>query len=94
MWQIESALPESRTLEEHISSVLSAIQCSGDVWERVTANLSRDVFCGVFVESQSSGVSLSVAVLREVVQKGLSIEVDLMVRNESEEAEPGPLPPA
>jgi hypothetical protein len=94
MWQIESALPESKSLEEHINSVLSAIQCSCELWERVTGNLSRDIFCGLFVESQSSGVSLSAAVLREVVQRGLSIEVDLVVRNGPENSDPGTFPPA
>jgi hypothetical protein len=85
-WQLESTLPEDRPLEEHIRAVLAKIRCSPEDWEMATTGMSRDLFCGVFVESQSSGVSLGAATLQEVAKRGLSLEFDLTVRNKSEDS--------
>jgi hypothetical protein len=86
-WQLRSSLTDAQTIEEHIASILDALGGDLNAWERATQGLRKDLYCGVFIESQVSGLSLGIGTLEQLVRRGLSIEFDLVVRNEPDDDE-------
>jgi hypothetical protein len=77
MWMIESDLPESAELEDHIRSLCDKVQSRSQALDTLRADCDVDIFCGYFSESGQAGFGLSNEVLSRVVGLGLDLIFDV-----------------
>jgi hypothetical protein len=77
MWMIESGLPESADIEDHILSLCDKIQPCSEALNSLRSDCDVDIFCGYFSESGQAGFSLSNQVLGRVVSLGLDLIFDV-----------------
>jgi hypothetical protein len=89
MWQLKSLLPEDRPIEDHITGLLEMLPAELGVWEQATRDLRKDLFCGVLITSQVSGLSVGLTAIEQLAARGLCLELDLIVRNAPDEDDNG-----
>gem|GEM_PF-1168590 len=85
MWLLDSPLPPQASIDEQIQGILVQLPDSIGLWERLTDNYNRDLFCGVFVSQQISGISVSSRTLATIASRQLDLHIDLTVENDTEE---------
>jgi hypothetical protein len=76
-WTLESQLPDETDLEEKVWDILRRLSPSQEVWNSLTAKYRVDLLCGVFLETQNRGFSLSVKLMRELSRLGIAIGFDI-----------------
>lgn len=85
MWLLDSAQAPDASIEEQIGCILDQLPDSLALWETLTGNYHRDLFCGVLISQQVSGISLSAHTLRRIASRGLDVHADLMLENDDEQ---------
>ena len=82
MWLLDSALSPEAALDEQIVRILARLPDPVAVWHQLTAQYNRDLFCGVFVSEQVSGISISANTVAQIAIRGLELHVDFTVEND------------
>ena len=77
MWMIESDLPESTEIEDHIRSLCDKIQSRSQALDTLRSNCTIDIFCGYFSESGQAGFTLSNEVIGRVAALGFDLIFDV-----------------
>jgi hypothetical protein len=85
MWLLDSVLAADASIEEQIGHILDRLPDSVSLWESLTGNYNRDLFCGILISQQVSGISLSSSVIRRIADRGLDVHTDLMVENDDDQ---------
>lgn len=83
MWLLESSSSPDSPLEQHITSLLERLSDTSS-WLDHTQPFERDLFCGVFLTHQNSGLSLPPAVIKDIARLGLELNFDLYVETDDE----------
>lgn len=75
MWRLEAHEKSPGDLDAQVSELLGQLTDNMDIWRDLADKYRIDLFCGLFMESEMEGISLSP---KSVLALGLrSIEVDL-----------------
>jgi len=53
MWLLDSVLAADASIEEQIGHILDRLPDSVSLWESLTGNYNRDLFCGILISQQS-----------------------------------------
>lgn len=77
IWSINSNLPESSSLEEHITGLLERLEPSSDAIKRLSKEGYRvDIYCGYFSKpGTQGGFDISPSVLERMGKMGISLAV-------------------
>lgn len=76
-WILKSRLDKSTDLAEQIEALLDLVTSDLDVWRKMTARYSADLFCGVFLDADNRGFDLPAQLVLRLAERGLSIGFDI-----------------
>jgi len=76
-WVLESDLPPSADLEEHIESLLSKLSNDPDEWASLTNRFVAEVFCRLRLGSANEGFDLSPRLAKSLAKRGLALNVEI-----------------
>jgi hypothetical protein len=68
---------EPKNLDGKIIWLLSQVSDDLDVWKSLVQTYDVDIFCGLFMQSNNDGVSLSSEVLLMLGQRGIELGMDI-----------------
>lgn len=76
-WFLRAARAEPEDFNGQVSSLFA--QTTGDLsaWRTLYANYQVDLFCGWFMSTSNDGVSVSVATLRALADRGVELSLDI-----------------
>ena len=66
--------------DRQVAQILDQLTADVAVWRSLAARFRVDMFCGWFMDEVNEGVSLSVATLRSLGERGILLDMDLYGR--------------
>ena len=72
-WILESSLPETAEIEEHVSQLLAPLSGDLDEWGTVTTNFSADMRCDLTLGNGSEAFDLSPRLAQSLAERGIVI---------------------
>lgn len=63
--------------DRQIAQILDQLTADPAVWQSLAARFKIDMFCGWFMDELNEGVSLSVATLRSLADRGILLDMDI-----------------
>jgi len=76
-WSLETNLPDEIDVEIKINNLLDSVTNDSLVWSELSAKYKIDIFCGLFMEAENRGFSLSVSTLRRLASLGIEVGFDI-----------------
>jgi hypothetical protein len=76
-WFLAGKIRSPGDLDADIRELLGRIEPDPAVWRDVAARHRCDVFCGLWMEEDTEGVSLAPDVLRLLGERGLLLDLDI-----------------
>ena len=76
-WSIESNLPDEIDVEIKINNLLDIVSNDNHVWSEINNKYKTDIFCGLFMEAENRGFSLSVKTLNRLASLGIEVGFDI-----------------
>jgi hypothetical protein len=76
-WRLESPADKSTDLSKQIDVLLDLVTSDVEVWRKLTARYSVDLFCGIFLDTFNRGFELPPKLLHRLAERGLRIGFDL-----------------
>ena len=75
-WRLEGndSLP---SVEHQLRLLFDVMTSDLSVWSELTSRFQADVFCGIFLEADNRGFSLSPQIVTELSKRGLKIDFDI-----------------
>lgn len=88
MWRLESALPRTADLNDHIGSLLNHLeQRASTIHEYRSIGYTVEFLCGLLLEHGNESVDLTSAVMARVSAIGATVSLDIYApANDSEES--------
>ena len=76
-WILESLLPETAEIEDHVESLLSQISNDGDEWANLTTRFSASILCTLLIDQYGGVFELSPRLAEWMAERGLVIAFEL-----------------
>lgn len=77
MWRIEATEQSPGNLDEQIEEMLSLLTNDLTIWSQLSKKYKIDIFCGLFMESDMEGISLSAKSMLALGKRGIEIDFDM-----------------
>lgn len=77
LWILDSGLPPSRTLQDHVDELLSLIESNERLLEGIAGKCTLDIFCGFSSDSGQGGLVVTALSLRRMGALGVDLILDL-----------------
>jgi hypothetical protein len=76
-WVLEADDTTPADPDRQIAQILDQLTADPAVWQSLAARFKLDMFCGWFMDELNEGVSLSVASLRSLAERGILLDMDI-----------------
>ncbi|MFP5238740.1 MAG: DUF4279 domain-containing protein [Acidobacteriota bacterium] len=76
-WHLKAPDCEPEDLDYQVSELLGKLTQDLSVWAMLTERYHVDLFCGLFMEDSSEGVSISVDTLLALGKRGIKLGLDI-----------------
>jgi len=83
IWMLEGNDPKPTPLDEQIDHLLARMTDDLTVWTALSKRFRMDVYCGLFVATWSRGESVSLEIMKKLVDRGTSLGLDIYGPDES-----------
>jgi len=80
-WSLESDLPETATIDEHVTALLRRVSQDRAVWQSL-ARFKPDIFLGLFVTGFNQGDSVSALTASLLAERGIELQFDIYSHSE------------
>ena len=87
MWLLESVLPRTATLSEHVIRLIALLPNDRALWADLHQRYIVDVYCSVDVRVPNSGTELTASAIEALAARGLSIQFDFYALLAEEDGE-------
>jgi hypothetical protein len=77
MWRISATDQLPGDLDKQIEEMLSLLTNDLTVWSQLSKKYKIDIFCGLFMESDMEGISLSAKSMLALGERGIEIDFDM-----------------
>jgi hypothetical protein len=77
MWRLHSSDQEPENLDKHVDELLSKLTSDLDIWRALGKKYRIDLFCGLFMERENEGLSISPSSLVALGQRGIELGLDI-----------------
>lgn len=77
VWYLEEIGDEEWTIDTRIRSLVARVTAGRDMWPEEMGDWHKEVFCGLFLETWSEGLSLSSATLQLLAQNIIDLSLDI-----------------
>ncbi|WP_234801685.1 DUF4279 domain-containing protein [Allorhizobium taibaishanense] len=77
LWNVGAKEVDSGNFEEAIARFLSGIPAAPDVFLALASRFKVELFCGLFLDEYNSGLEISPAVMTLMVERGISLDLDI-----------------
>jgi hypothetical protein len=85
LWNVRAKDVVSDSFEEAIARFLSGIPAAPDVFSALASRFRLELFCGLFLNEYNSGLEISPAVMTLMVERGISLDLDIYSSSDSGE---------
>ena len=76
-WVLEADDSAPADPDRQVAQILDQLSADPAVWQSLAARFKIDMFCGWFMDELNEGVSLSVATLRSLADRGILLDMDI-----------------
>lgn len=76
-WSLESKLPVETDIDDKILELLEHVTDDESIWSSINKKYKVDIFCGIFMEADNRGFSLSVKTLKKLAALGIVVGFDI-----------------
>ncbi len=76
LWSLTSDLPDSATINQHVSHLLQSVSQDRTVWQSL-ARFTPDIFVGLFLTRFNQGDSISPEVASLLAERGIELNLDI-----------------
>lgn len=77
MWRLEATDREPEDLDQQVAELLGKLTDDLNVWISLSEQFSLDLFCGLFMEKNNEGVSISAESLLALGQRRIELGLDI-----------------
>ena len=91
-WSLAVPVSEGSDLDSQASRILSRLSQDIRIWTALSQNYRVDIFCGLFLERDNRGVSLSPTTMAELGRRGISLGFDIYAPDDGSHQSPDPIP--
>jgi len=77
MWRIEATDQLPGNLDKQVEEILNLLTNDLAVWSQLSKKYNIDIFCGLFMESDMEGISLSAKSMFALGERGIEIDFDM-----------------
>lgn len=85
MWRLAAPDSEPGDLDAQVKNILGKLTSDMSVWRRLAAEFDIDLFCGLFMQKDNEGLSLSAESLAMLGERGIELALDIYSGNEEEQ---------
>ncbi|GLS24755.1 DUF4279 domain-containing protein [Marinibactrum halimedae] len=85
MWCLCATEQEPGDLDCQISEILEQLTSNLNAWQELADNYKIDLFCGLFMEDEMEGISLSPESLQKLGERNILLDLDIYGPDEAEE---------
>jgi hypothetical protein len=85
VWYVDVADSREWLLEDAIEALLAKFPSDLTVWARAAESCELALFCALHIEDWNRGCELSPAALRQIAERGLSLDLDIYYSGEDPE---------
>ena len=84
-WLLHASETEPENLDGQVSELLAKLTSNLGIWVELAQRFEIDLFCGWFMESSNEGVSVSIATMRALGERGIELSLDIYGPDEKRE---------
>lgn len=77
MWRLYAPDAEPGDLDGQVSHMLGKLTCDLAVWKHLAARFHMDLFCGLFMDGEMEGLSMSPESLMLLGERGIELGLDI-----------------
>ena len=77
-WELETALPDSAEIEEHVAELFGKLTTDLDEWATVTAQFAVDIRCELEAGESGEGFDLSPRLAAALAERGVVLSFSLV----------------
>ncbi len=85
MWRLSATEQEPGDLDYQVSEILDQLTNNLNAWQELADNYKIDLFCGIFMESDMEGISLSPESLQKLGERNILLDLDIYGPDEADE---------
>jgi len=83
-WRLQAGDCRPGDLDRQINDLLEGLSEDLAVWADLSTRFKADIFCGIFMQEENEGISLSAKSMRELSSRGLLFDIDVYCPERSE----------
>jgi hypothetical protein len=87
IWSVRAGDCTPGDLDGQIAELLAGMTNDLAVWQRLASVYQADVFCGLFLEQNNEGISLSPQALQLLSERGIKLDFDIYAPDGEDEDE-------
>jgi len=76
-WYLKAPATEPEDFNGQVAHIFAQTTVDLDAWKLLCAKYQVDLFCGWFMSTSNDGVSVSVATLRALAERGVELSLDI-----------------
>ena len=76
-WHLRLDAAPGTTFEDLAMSLLSQLPSNHDIWARIRANHTIELFCGVFLRNWNRGMFITPTLMQELASRGIGLGLDI-----------------
>ena len=84
MWRLCATDQVPGDLDCQVSEILDQLTSNLDAWQELADNYKIDLFCGIFMENEMEGISLSPESLQKLGERNILLDLDIYGPDEDE----------
>lgn len=86
-WSVQVGSRTPADLDAQVAELLAGTTDNIDVWRSITARYDADIFCGLFLNEQNEGLTISPATLKMLGERGISLDLDIYAGSDDASAD-------
>ncbi len=77
MWCLEAAISQPADFDAQIDEILQQLSPDLTMWAEIGQRFEIDLYCGLFMAKSNEGISLSLASLKALAERGIEFDLDI-----------------
>ena len=77
MWRVTAISRQPADFDAQIDEILQKLSSDLTVWAAIGQRFEIDLFCGLFMAESNEGISLSLASLKALAERGVEFDLDI-----------------